>query len=128
MSVYTRLALALVIVAAAAGAWWKLETALDRAYDRGRTDQGAEDKAAADAQTASNRELSRLAEQHLHALASVQSKFLTKTATEAVNAASSLAACPVPEPVRVRLNAAARCARGDSPGACGPGDAVPGTR
>jgi len=79
-------------------------------------------------QTARNRELQRAAETRYVVVQAKQDHFFTRATQEIHDAAAPLAACPVPEPVRVRLNAAAACARGDSPAACGDDDAVPGAR
>jgi hypothetical protein len=128
VSLYARIAAGLLIALAVAGLWWKADRMLDAADERGYQRAKQEDQAAADAQTASNRELQRLAEQHFHALAGAQDRFLTKATKEIHDAAAPLAACPVPESVRVRFNAARECALGDSPAACGAGDPVPGAR
>ena len=103
---------------------------LKHRYDAGQQDIGyqkraAEDKAAADAQTTRNRELQRAAELRYVVKGETQDHFFTTTITEIRHDAAPLAACPVPEPVRVRLNAAAACARGDSASSCGPAEEVP---
>lgn len=81
---------------------------------------------AAQAQAERNRELQRAAEKRYVVQGQVRDRFFVTTIKEIRDAAAPLAACPVPEPVRVRLNAAAQCARGDSPAACGADDRVPG--
>lgn len=86
----------------------------------------AEDKAAADAQTQRNLELQRAAEKRYTVVQVKQERFFTKAAQEIHDASKPLAACPVPELVRLRLNAAASCASGDSPAACGDDAEVPG--
>lgn len=104
---------------------------LVKRYDAHQQDIGyqrraVEDRVAADAQTERNRELGRLVEMHYHVLADAREKFFAKVATEVHDAAAPLSACPVPEPVRVRINAAIECASGDSPTACGAAVQVPG--
>lgn len=99
-------------------------------YDEARRDEGraeirAADKVAADAQTARNRELQRAAELHYVVQAQTRDRYFVTTVKEISDAAAPLAACPVPDAVRVRLNAAAACARGDSPASCGPTGEVP---
>lgn len=80
-----------------------------------------------EAQTANNRALQRAAELKYTVAAVTREKFFSKVSKEVHDAAAPLAACPVPESVRVRLNAAAACARGDSETACGSHDALPDT-
>lgn len=125
MSLYARLAALIVIVLAIAGAWWKFDRMLAKADAAGYERRAQEDKDAADKQTAGNRELGRLAEMHVQALATKREQFFTKAEKEIHDAAAPLATCPVPEPVRVRLNAALACAIGDSPAACDPVGQVP---
>jgi hypothetical protein len=79
----------------------------------------------AEARAASNRELQRLAEQRLHVLAGAREQFFIRASKEIRHAAAPLATCPVPDDVRVRLNAARECAIGDSAAACGAGDQLP---
>ncbi len=81
-----------------------------------------EDRKASEAQTARNRELQRAAELRYTVQTEARDRFITKTVTEVRYAAQPLAACPVPEPLRVRLNQAGACA--DSAAACGLGDEV----
>lgn len=128
MNIYARLALVVVIVLAIAGAWRKFDSMLGAADKAGYQRRAGEDQAAADAQADRNRELGRLAELHLDAIAQKQATFLATAAKEIHDAAAPLAACPIPEPVRVRLNAAASCARGDSAAGCEPDKPVPVAR
>jgi hypothetical protein len=93
-------------------------------YDK----RASEDKVAADQQAQRNRDLQRQAELHYVVQREAQEKFIVTTVKEIHEAAAPLVSCPVPEPVRVRLNAAARCALGDSPATCGAADQVPDAR
>lgn len=93
--------------------------------DIGRDEVRAEMAAAAAAQAERNRELQRAAELRYTVTTAARDRFITKTIREVHHAAAPLAACPVPEPVRVRLNAAAACVR-DPEAACGVFDGVPG--
>lgn len=96
-----------------------------------RAEWAAERAAQADAvraQAERNRELQRAAEKRYTVVAEVRDRFITQTITEVRHEAQSLAACPVPEPVRVRINATAACASGDPAGPCAAGGAVPETR
>jgi hypothetical protein len=79
----------------------------------------------ANAAAARNRDLQRQAEKRYVVAREGQDRFFVETIKEIEHASAPLAACPVPEPVRVRLNAAAACARGDSPSACGAPGEVP---
>lgn len=128
MSLYARIAALLVIVLAIAGAWWKVDRMFAAAEQRGYDRRAAEDKAAADAQTQRNRDLQRAAEKRYTVATEARDRFITTTIKEVHHAAAPLATCPVPDDVRVRINAAARCALGDSPASCGADDGVPASR
>lgn len=80
------------------------------------------------AQKDRNRELQRAAERNYVVQAGVRDRFITETITEIRHEAAPMAACPVPTDVRVRLNAAAACARGDRSAACDAGKPVPDAR
>jgi hypothetical protein len=75
-----------------------------------------------------NRERAAQVEERVVFQTVYRDRFITKTVKEIDRATQSLAACPVPEPARVLLNAAARCAREDRPSACGSDNAVSDTR
>lgn len=107
MSLYARIAALLVIVAAIGAAWWKLEVALDNREKQGYERRAAEDKAAADAQTARIRELQRATEKRYIVQATAREKLVIKTVREIHEAAAPLADCLVPTGVRVRLNSLA---------------------
>jgi hypothetical protein len=77
------------------------------------------------AHAARNRELQRAAEKAYVVQAEVRDRFLVTTVREISDAAAPLAACPVPESVRVRLNAVRACALSDSSAACGADDPLP---
>jgi hypothetical protein len=94
----------------------------------GRQEVRAELKAAAEAQTASNRELQRAAEIRYTVTSQVREKWFVATVKEIRDASESLAACPVPDDVVRLLNSAASCARGDSPAAGCAADEVPDAR
>lgn len=93
-------------------------------YDR----RAAEDRAAMEAQAADNLRLQRAAEKNYVVQGEVRDRFIVQTVREIRDAAAPLAACPVPDPVRVRLNAAAACASGDTAGSCEPGEPLPAAR
>lgn len=128
MSLYARLAALVLILAAVAAVWWKAEhmlAAADRAgYDR----RAAEDHAAAEIQRETNRGTARKAEESHAKQAEVREEFLVITSREVHHEAAPLAACLVPEPVRLRIRAAAECALGDRSSGCGTDDAVPAAR
>jgi hypothetical protein len=117
-----------VVVLALAGLWWKADRMLAAREAVGYQRRATEDAAAANEQAARNRELQRVAELKYTVRAASRDKFFDQTAKEIHDAAAPLASCPVPEPVRVRLNAAATCARGDTAASCGDADAVPDAR
>jgi hypothetical protein len=118
------IALGLVVLSLLAG-WNRLTAYHERiGYDR----RAAEDKAAAEAQAARNRELQRRAELRYTVVVQEQVTYFTKAAKEVHDAAAPLASCPVPDDVRLRINAAARCARGDPGASCGDAGAVPAAR
>jgi hypothetical protein len=74
------------------------------------------------------RELQRAAELRYVVRKETQDRFFVTTVKEVRDAASPLAACPVPPDVVRLLNNAAECARGDSPSACFSASEVPDTR
>jgi hypothetical protein len=94
----------------------------------GRQEVRAELKAAAEAQTARNRELQRAAEIRYTVTSQVREKWFVATVKEIGHAAAPLAACPVPRDLVRLLNSAASCARGDSPAADCAADEVPDAR
>lgn len=100
----------------------------DGLREEGRAEIRAADKAASEAQTARNIELQKAAEKRYTVVAQVRDHYITETITEVRHEAAALAACPVPEPARVHLNATAECARGDSAAACGDDKPVPSAR
>jgi hypothetical protein len=116
-------AAALLAVLTAAYFGWR-----DQQRDIGRQEVRAELKAQAEAQTARNRELQRAAEIRYTVTSQVREKWFVATVKEIRDASESLAACPVPDDVRRLLNAAAACARGDSPAADCAADEVPDAR
>lgn len=125
MSLYARLAALLVIVLALAGVWWKADRMLAAADQRGYDRRATEDKTAADAQAAKNRDLQRAAELRYVVQGETRDRFFVTTVKEIRDAAAPLASCPVPADVVRLLNDAARCARGDSEAACGPAGPLP---
>lgn len=108
---------AIVLGALALVAWDSAR--IKRAEARGDARARAELKAQADAQTDRNRELQRAAETRYTVQAGVREEFIGYTIQEIRHVAAPLAACTVPDAVRVRLNAAARCAGGDHAAPCG---------
>jgi hypothetical protein len=102
-------------------------------YDAGQQEIGYErradeDRKAAEEQTARNRELQRAAELRYTVTVNRQVTYFTQAAKEVHDAAAPLATCPVPPGLRLRLNAAAGCARGDPAATCGDADGVPAAR
>lgn len=100
----------------------------DGLREEGRVEVREEVRIASEAQTASNRELGRLAELHLSTISTKQEKFFATVSKEISHAAAPLASCVLPEPVRLRLNSAAACARSDTASSCGSDDPVPDAR
>lgn len=94
----------------------------------GRAEVREEMRQVAEEQTARNRELQRAAELRYTVVAETRDRFITKTVKEVHYAAAPLAACPVPDAVRLRINAASACARDDSGAACAADDGVPAAR
>ena len=128
MSIYARAAIVLASVLLVLGIGWKVHRA---GVVSGRTEVQAKwdaDRvklqAAVHAQEVRNRELQRAAEKRYTVQAGVRDRFMTQTITEVRYAAAPLASCPVPELVRLYLNAASGCARGDSAAPCGDGKPV----
>ena len=122
-----------LLLAALAGALMLGAVAWKASYDEDLREEGRAEcreagRVATEAQTARNRELQRAAEQRYVVQAATRDRFITRTITEVHHAAAPLATCPVPEPVRLRITAAAACARDDSGAACGAGAAVPDAR
>lgn len=76
-------------------------------------------------QTTRNRDLQRAAELRYVVKGETRDRFFTNTIKEIVHDAAPLAACVLPESVRLRLNDANRCARSDSPASCGAAGEVP---
>lgn len=97
----------------------------DGLREEGRQEVREAGRIAAEAQAARNRELQRAAELRYTVTAAARDRFFVQTVKEVHHAAAPLAACPVPEPVRVRLNAAAGCVR-DPEAPCGVLDGVSG--
>ena len=132
MSLYARLALLAAAVLLVLGIGWAIrhdgikagraEVQAKWDKDRARLDKEMQ------AQRERNRELQRAAERNYVVQAGVRDRFITETITEVRYAAAPMAACPVPEPVRLRLNAAAACARGDRSAACDADQPVPDAR
>jgi hypothetical protein len=94
----------------------------------GRQEARRELAAAAEAQTARNRELQRATEIRYTVQAQARERFFVTTVKEIRHAAAPLAACSMPDAARVLLNDARACAIGDPAAACGAGDGVPGAR
>lgn len=84
----------------------------------------AQERASQD-QATRNRELQRAAELRYVVKGETRDRFFVTTVKEISDAAAPLAACPVPDAVRVRLNALNACASSDSPAACGTAGKVP---
>ena len=132
MSLYARLALLAAAVLLVLGIGWKVRHAgyvagkaeVRQQWDAERVRLQAEMQA----QLERNRELQRAAERNYVVQAGVRDRVITETITEIRYAAAPMAACPVPEPVRLRLNAAAACARGDRSAACDADKPVPDAR
>ena len=132
MSLYARLALLAAAVLLVLGIGWKVRHAgieagraeVQQQWDAERVRLQAE----VHAQAERNRELQRAAEKRYTVVAAARERFITQTITEVRYAAAPMASCPVPEPVRLRLNAAAACARGDRSAACDADQPVPDAR
>jgi hypothetical protein len=128
MSLYTRLAAAALVAVLIAAGWWRVQVAFRRAEDRGYQRRVAEDREAAEVQTARNRELQRASEIRYSVQAQARARFFVTTVKEIRHAAAPLAACPVPADAVRLLNDARACASGDPAAACGAGDSLPGAR
>lgn len=123
MSLYMRLALAAALLVAGAAAWWLLTAFYEaKGYSRAQ----AEARVVADAQEARNRDLQRASELRYSTAVAARDRFVVTTVREIHDAAAPLATCPVPDSVRLRLNAVAACAVDDSAAACGAGESVRG--
>lgn len=81
---------------------------------------------AAQEQQERNLELQRASEKRYVVQAEVREKYIVETIVEVRRETQAMAVCPVPEPARRLLNDAARCARENSPAACGTGEPVRG--
>jgi hypothetical protein len=123
--------LAAALVAAGSCGWmvkgWKDDKQIAAMNLAHAQELAAQAKAVAD-QKDRNLDLQRQAELGYTVQADTRTEFITIAAKETHDAAAPLAACPVPDAVRVRLNAAVACARGDSTAACGAGQPVPSAR
>lgn len=118
----------LLALAVLAGCWLWFQHALSNADARGYQRAKGEDKATADAQAQSNRELARAAEKKYVVQAGVREKFFVTTVKEIHEAAAPLASCALPPDLRSLLDSADACARAD-PGAPGcTAGGVPPTR
>ena len=73
----------------------------------------------AQAQAQRQRDLQRAAELRYTVQAGVREEFIGYTIKEIRHVAAPLASCALPDAVRARLNAAARCAGGDHAAPCG---------
>lgn len=125
MSFTARALAALLLVAALVAGWWRLTAHYERVgYDRAK----AEDKAAAEEQATSNRELQRAAEKRYVVQAETRDRFIVTTTKEIAHAAAPLSSCPVPADAVRLLDAARGCALGDPGTPCGVGDSLPGAR
>lgn len=121
MSLYARLALVAALLVAGTAAWWRLTAHYEaKGYARAQ----AEARVVADAQEERNRELQRASELRYTVTAETRDRFIVTTVREIRDAAAPLATCPIPGPVRLRLNAAAACASGDPAAACGADEPV----
>lgn len=100
----------------------------DGLREQGRTEVREQLRIVAATQEQRNRELQRSAELRYTVHAETRDRFFTKTIKEVHYEAAPLADCRIPEPVRVRVNAAAACARGDPGTVCAADDVVPDAR
>lgn len=114
-----RVLIALAVSAVLAFAGWKLYQAGGDAVRVEWHKERAKLEAQVDAQAERNRELQRAAEKRYVVQAEAREKYIVETIVEVRRETEILAVCPVPEPARRLLNDAARCARGDTPAACG---------
>lgn len=80
---------------------------------------------AAQEQATRNLELQREAEKRYVVQGETRDRYFVTTVKEIHEAAAPLAACAVPDAVRVRLNALAACAASDSAASCGAAGKVP---
>lgn len=76
-------------------------------------------------QQAHNIELQQAAEKKYVVQGEARDHYFVTTVKEIHDAAAPLAACPVPDAVRLRIDAAGDCARSDSPAACDGNQRVP---
>lgn len=132
MSLYARMAILAAAILLVLGIGWAIR---HNGIEAGRAEIQAKwdaDSARLNtemqAQKDRNRELQRAAERNYVVQAGVRDRFITETITEIRYAAAPMAACPVPADVRVRLNAAAACARAERSAACDAGKPVPDAR
>jgi hypothetical protein len=122
---YRWIALAVLIAALAIGIPLAIHHHDAKQQDIGYQKRAAEDKAAADKQTAANLDLQRAAEKHYTVQRDSQDHYFTTTVKEVIHDAAPLAVCPLgPELVRV-LNDANHCASADPGPTCGALGEVP---
>jgi len=114
-------ALGLVLLALAAGAWKILHDADRAGYARAQ----AEYQARAELQREANRGRAGDAERKQAAQTITHTRYITRIVKEIDREATSLASCPLPPAVGRLLNDAAACAREDRPASCGAGDGLP---
>lgn len=114
-------ALGLVLLALAAGAWKILHDADRAGYARAQ----AEYQARAELQREANRGRAGDAERKQAAQTITRTRYITRIVKEIDREATSLASCPLPAAVGRLLNDAARCASEDRPSSCGAGDGLP---
>lgn len=120
-TLYVRIAMVAALLLAGAAAWWRLTAHYEaKGYARAQ----AEARVVAEAQEERNRDLQRASELRYTVATEARDRFIVTTVREIHDAAAPLVACPVPESVRLRLNAAAACASGDPAAACLPGDSM----
>ena len=110
---------AAIAFAAVTALLWGYRLWAESLRETGRAEVRAEHAEAARAAETRNRELQRAAETRYVVQAATRDRFFVETIREVSHAAAPLAACPVPDDARRLLNAAATCASGDSPAACG---------
>lgn len=118
---YRLLAIGAAIAAVFGAIWWYGQSKHDEGYNARRI----EDEAAAEVQREANRSTAREAEEKESVKTVYRDRFIIKTIREIRDAATPLAACPLPADVQRLLGDAATCAKSDRPGSCGPDAAVP---
>jgi len=95
--------------------------AVQTAWDAAKVAQ----ERAAQEQATRNRDLQRAAELRYVVRGETRDRYFVTTVKEIHDAAAPLAACPVPEPLRLRINAAIDCAGSDSSASCVAPSGVP---